>query len=175
MTGVARHHSQIIVHVGGIPLRKLVLFVLALVVSLPLAAEQKNVKQLTGLSDFELQRAMGEISASLGVTCDFCHMHKEHDWDFASDEKKEKVRAREMIAMTRGLNEGSFGGRSTIACFTCHRGKEHPVGLVPLPVAQAAPTGDEHHAEAAAQTNPTAEDLVKKYAAAVGDASRWSS
>jgi hypothetical protein len=154
-------------------LRKPVLYILTLLISLPLAAEQKNVKQLTGLSDFELQRAMGEISASLGVTCDSCHMHKEHDWDFASDEKKEKLRAREMIAMTRGVNEGTFGGRSTIACYTCHRGKESPVGLVPLPV--APPAEEERRAEAAPPPNPSAEEIAKKYAAAVGDTSRWAS
>jgi hypothetical protein len=156
-------------------MRKLLL--LAVLISLPLSAEQKNVKQLIGLSDFELGRAMNEIAAGLGVSCDFCHEHKEHDWNFASDAKKEKQKAREMIAMTRGLNEGSFGGRATISCYTCHRGKDHPTGLVPLPVPVPTFGEAEHHPAPTpgATPNPTAEELVKKYAAAVGDASRWSS
>lgn len=143
---------------------------LAALAALPALADQMNVKELTGLSDFELVRAMQEMSAGLGVSCDFCHARKGNDIDFISDEKHEKKTAREMIAMTKTLNASSFNGRSTISCYTCHQGKEHPAGLVPLPV---APPAAEEAQQGERPKMPSAEDVVKKYAEAVGNASRW--
>src|SRR5690349_14791288 len=125
-------------------MRKAVWIALAFAAALPLAVEQKNVKELTGLSDFELVRAMQEMSAGLGVNCDFCHVSKDNQLDFASDEKREKQTARGMIVLTKAANTNSFNGRSTISCYTCHRGKENPTGLVPLPV---APVVEEAHEE----------------------------
>jgi hypothetical protein len=152
-------------------MRKAALIALAFLVSLPLAAEQMNVKELTGLNDFELVRAMQEMSAGLGVNCDFCHARKDKELDFASDEKREKKTAREMIALTKSANAGTFNGRSTISCYTCHRGKESPVGIVPLPV--EPPAAEEKEAERPKM--PSAEEIVKKYAEAVGDTARWAS
>jgi hypothetical protein len=145
--------------------------VLLLALSLPAIADQKNVKLLTGLSDYELVRVMNQMRGSLGVNCDFCHVVKGEDWDFASDEKKEKQRAREMIVMTRGLNENSFGGRTIIGCNTCHRGAQHPVGTVALP----QPIPPFPTPEGPKRTGlPTAEEIIKKYASAAGDASKWA-
>lgn len=139
--------------------------------ALPAAADQKNVKLLTGLSDYQLMRVMNMMRGSLGVTCNFCHVQKDHEFDFASDEKKEKQKAREMIVMTRNLNENSFGGHATISCNTCHRGSTHPMGLVSLPQPIPAPPAP----PAPKPTLPTAEELIKKYTAAVGNASKWPS
>jgi hypothetical protein len=160
-------------------MRNRLLIFLTFLLALPLAAEQKNVKLLTGLSDLQLQRVMNEMAAGLGVGCDFCHTRKDGELDFADESKKEKQRAREMIELTRSLNTASFNGRSTISCYTCHRGKEHPTGLVPLPVAAPARpgAGAEAH-EAPKETppaNPAVADVVKRYADAVGDAGKWSS
>ena len=97
-------------------------------------AAQKNVKLLTGLSDLELQRVMNLMRGSLGVHCDFCHVvTKESGWDFASDAKPEKNRARDMIRMTTELNRTTFAGNATVSCVTCHRGAIQPVTLLPLP------------------------------------------
>ena len=157
-------------------MRKVILIALAILVSLPIslssAAEQKNVKELTGLSDFELIRAMQEMSAGLGVGCDFCHARKGNDLDFPSDDKKEKKTAREMIAMTKAANTSTFNGRSTVSCYTCHRGKENPTGLVPLPV---APPAAEEAEKTERPTMPATADVVKKYAEAAGDTARWGS
>src|SRR5436190_23411353 len=98
------------------------------------SAELKNVKLLTGLSELQLQRTMNMMRASLGVHCDYCHVvDDKNGWQFASDDKKEKKTAREMIAMVIKLNKEQFGGRSEISCWTCHRGSTHPVALVSLP------------------------------------------
>jgi hypothetical protein len=114
---------------------------------------------------------MQEMAAGLGVNCDFCHVRKGEEIDFPADGKEEKAKAREMIAMTMALNKSDFKGRSTISCYTCHRGKNRPTGLVPLPL--TPPVAEEHH-ESAQPKLPAAAEVVKKYAEVVGDAAKWS-
>ena len=81
----------------------------AIVVAVSARGEQKNVQLLTGMSDQQLQRTMNFIRASLGVHCDFCHVvNDKTGWDFASDEKENKRKAREMIQMTERINQQSF-------------------------------------------------------------------
>lgn len=67
-------------------------------------------------------------SQSLGVSCDYCHV--EDRWE--ADEKRPKRAAREMIVMTRGINE-SLGKMqdidtqdASVNCTTCHRGYVKP-------------------------------------------------
>ena len=60
---------------------------------------------------------------------------KEWEFDFASDEKRTKVVAREMMRMVGAINErlDSLPGRPTpllnVTCGTCHRGVSRPVPL----------------------------------------------
>ncbi len=150
-------------------MRKLVLLA-ALAVALSARAEQKNVQLLTGMSDVQLQRTMNMIRSSLGVHCDFCHVIDEKTgWNFPSDAKKEKKEAREMIAMVLKLNKEQFGGKVEVSCWTCHRGKTHPDSLVSLP--QPAPP---FPTPKAASSGLPADEVVKKYAAALGDISKLS-
>jgi hypothetical protein len=142
-------------------------FILAVVAAFSAFAEQKNVKLLTGLTDTELQRTMNMMRASLGTHCDYCHVGGE-TWDFASDEKPQKQRAREMIRMVMDVNRGTFNGNATISCYTCHRGAIRPVSLVPLP--QAPPPFPTPLPEQ--PVLPDAKSLVAKYAIALGDVSR---
>ena len=130
-------------------------------------AEQKNVKLLTGMTDLELQRTMNLMRASLGVHCDYCHVIKE-EWNFASDEKPQKQRARQMIQMVAELNRTQFGGRAVISCYSCHRGSTHPMNLVPLP--QTAPPFPTP--VAAKEELPETKAILAKYAAALGDVTR---
>jgi hypothetical protein len=150
-------------------MRKTMLIAVAVLFALPLLGEQKNVKVLTGLSDFQLIRAMQEMADSLGVGCAFCHVEKDKELDFPADDKEEKQRAREMIAMVKAANTSTFKGRSTVSCYTCHKGKNHVTGLVPLPV--AAPNAEEH--EERPKGLPSAAEILKKYTDAAGDVSRW--
>ncbi|MFL6244491.1 MAG: c-type cytochrome [Thermoanaerobaculia bacterium] len=142
------------------------LFVI-LAIALFARAEQKNVKLLTGQTDLELQRSMNLIRASLGTHCDYCHVVKE-EWDWASDEKPAKKRAREMIQMVAELNRTQFGGRAVISCYTCHRGSTRVMNLVPLP--QTAPPFPTPVAEK--PTLPSTAAVIAKYAAAMGDVTR---
>lgn len=67
-------------------------------------------------------------SQSLGVSCDYCHV--EDRWE--TDEKRPKRAAREMIVMTRNINEtlGKLTEIDTqdasVNCTTCHRGYVKP-------------------------------------------------
>jgi hypothetical protein len=139
------------------------------VIALSASAEQKNVKLLTGLTDLELQRSMNLMRASLGTHCDHCHVITK-EWDFASDEKPAKKRAREMIQMVAELNRANFGGRAVISCYTCHRGSTRVQNLVPLP--QTAPPFPTPVAER--PQLPETRAVLAKYAAAIGDVTRLS-
>jgi Photosynthetic reaction centre cytochrome C subunit len=144
--------------------RAILIFV---VLTLTARAEQKNVKLLTGLTDIELQRTMNMMRASMGTHCDFCHVSGEK-WDFASDEKPQKKKAREMIQMVMDLNASHFGGRSVISCYSCHRGATRPVNTVPLPTpAPPFPTPVPEKVEL-----PALDTLIARYAAALGDVTR---
>ena len=132
-------------------------------------AEHKNVKVLTGMSDLQLQRTMNMMRASLGTHCDYCHALKPGTgWDFPSDEKPAKERAREMIRLVETINRTAFHGEPVVSCYTCHRGTIQPVTLVPLP--QSAPPFPTPKPET--PPLPEAKSIIARYAAALGDATR---
>jgi len=147
-----------------------IIFALAIIAAVSARAEQKNVQMLTNLSDAQLGQVMDNFAASLGVHCDFCHVHKEgtHDWDMASDDKQEKKTAREMIRMVIDLNEKSFHGQPRVGCYTCHLGKEHPSSAVALPVPPIPPTKTHEAEEAERKALPAAKDILAKYLTAIG-------
>jgi hypothetical protein len=111
---------------------------------IPADDEFKNLKILPhDITDEQLDSVMDHFKASLGVKCSFCHAEakdtslKRH-LDFASDEKPEKLRAREMLQMTAYLNANFFNhDQSTrpdtiheVICYTCHRGMKEPDAAV---------------------------------------------
>jgi hypothetical protein len=130
---------------------------------------QKNIQVLNGLPESQLIPVMNYIGSSLGVKCTFCHVNKDGKWDFPSDEKPEKSKAREMIKMVQGINKGNFNANPAVGCFTCHRGMNEPVRVPQLPI--AAPTPFAETADTAAapkQTPPTADQILAKYTEALG-------
>jgi hypothetical protein len=147
-----------------------IIFVLAIIAAVSARAEQKNVQLLTNLSDAQLGLVMDNMAASLGVHCDFCHVHNEqtHAWDFASDDKQEKKTGREMIRLVLDVNEKNFHGQPRVGCYTCHLGKEHPSSMVALPLPVIPPTKPDHDEAADSKTFPSAKDLVAKYLTALG-------
>lgn len=62
---------------------------------------------------------------ALGVAdkgrCNYCHVE-----DRASDEKMQKLIARNMILMVRELNGRFPDGKQHVTCYTCHRGSTTP-------------------------------------------------
>ncbi|HJT17178.1 MAG TPA: c-type cytochrome [Thermoanaerobaculia bacterium] len=152
-------------------MRKLaILLTLVLVLCSSAFAEQKNVQVLTGLTDYQLQRDMDLMRASLGVNCDYCHVFTEtHTADFPNDAKQTKRTARRMIEMVEQINQQNFEGKPVVSCMSCHRGNTDPVSLPPLPQAVIPfPTP----ARTRPANLPTREQIVAKYLAALGDASR---
>jgi hypothetical protein len=132
-------------------------------------AEQvyKNIIALKGTPADQLGASMQFISASLGVDCEFCHVQGK----FEADDKGPKKTAREMIAMTLGINKDSFRGRLQVTCFSCHRGSTNPVSTPPVqesdtPAARpATPTPPP-----AGAATVTPDQIADKYLAAVGGA-----
>ena len=128
---------------------------------------QKNIQVLKGLPESQLVPVMNYMSASLGVRCNFCHVNKDGNWDYALDEKGEKKSAREMITMVTGINKNTFRGNADVSCYTCHRGRTSPVGLPQLPLPEPSPrpeSGQRPQREAL----PTADQLLEKYTQALG-------
>jgi hypothetical protein len=91
----------------------------------------KNIISLKGRKASDVIPAMHFMSASLGTDCAFCHT----EGNFADEAKKTKATAREMIAMTKKLNDDFFGGKNEVTCNSCHNGRTHPAGAaMPFPI-----------------------------------------
>jgi len=97
----------------------------------PTVVDSPSVKVLTGLLAPQFQEEMNLITQALGVTCGTCHARG----NFASDEKPEKLTARRMLEMTKGLNKQFFPDHQSkegesvlgrVTCFTCHQGERTP-------------------------------------------------
>jgi len=92
----------------------------------------KNIQWLKGVPAGRLLRIMnGGYSRALGVNCTHCHVEQ----DFASDDKRPKLAAREMAVMHRMINEQlrkmqhleKGATERAINCSTCHRGAVNPM------------------------------------------------
>jgi hypothetical protein len=97
----------------------------------PQVVEGPNIKVLTGLYAQQFQEEMNLMVQALGVSCGTCHVMR----NFQSEEKPLKLKAREMLEMTRALNKQYFPdykpkeGESVlgrVTCYTCHKGEQTP-------------------------------------------------
>jgi hypothetical protein len=94
---------------------------------------------------------MRNFAGALGVRCQHCHVGEEGQplerFDFASDEKRTKLVARQMMRMVQDINRrlDTLPGRTTpglaVTCATCHRGVARPVPLATLVGDVAASAG----------------------------------
>lgn len=98
----------------------------------------KNLKALP--SDIPVRAlvdTMTGFTRALGVRCTYCHVGKESEglekYDFVSDEKPEKVKAREMLRMVLAINGDHLSKLAArreppivVTCTTCHRGIAEP-------------------------------------------------
>lgn len=91
---------------------------------------------------------MRDFAGALGVRCHHCHVGEEGmplaRHDFASDEKRTKQVARQMMRMVAEINrridtlpEGPPGSVIEVTCRTCHRGVSRPLPLTALLVEAA--------------------------------------
>ncbi|HEY2374556.1 MAG TPA: c-type cytochrome [Gemmatimonadaceae bacterium] len=100
--------------------------------------ELKNLKVFPkDISVRALLDTMGGFTRALGVRCTYCHVGEEgqplSSFDFPSDKKPEKDKAREMLRMVGAINGDyltKLVSRRTpaivVACATCHRGITEP-------------------------------------------------
>jgi len=82
---------------------------------------------------------MRNIAGALGVRCQYCHVGQEGmplaQFDFASDQKRTKLVARQMLRMVQEINRrlDTIPERPAsavqVSCSTCHRGLNRPVPL----------------------------------------------
>ena len=138
----------------------------------------KNIQVLKTVPADDLRPTMNYIAGSLGVQCGFCHVFKQgQPPDFASDEKKEKQTAREMMKMVMTINQESFDGRQEVSCNSCHNGHPHP-SIAPAVATEASlkeraentmmHAGPAQGQGGEQQTRPSAESLFQKYEQAIG-------
>lgn len=93
---------------------------------------------------------MRNVASGLGVRCQFCHVGEEGmplpQFDFASDQKRTKLVARQMMRMVAEINRrldtlpGRTAGAPVVTCATCHHGVSRPVPLYDVLV-EAAQAG----------------------------------
>jgi cytochrome c553 len=96
---------------------------------LPAGQVFKNVKLLADIPAARFLHMMDTgYRQSLGIGCDYCHVDDRYD----ADDKRPKLAAREMIVMTREINdklgqmENVDTSDATVNCTTCHRGYVKP-------------------------------------------------
>jgi hypothetical protein len=153
----------------------------------------KNIQVFKGQPAEEMLITMRFIRASLGVACTYCHAEPDNSqgrrgqgeskqapnadktagalpgW-WADEPAREvdtprKQVARMMIRMTAAINKESFGGRTEVTCFTCHRGNAHPASNYNSSLVSAfSPTA----ADSKSAAGISADELLDKFIAAVG-------
>ena len=131
-------------------------------------AEQvyKNITELKGTPADQLLPAMQFIASSLGVECTFCHVQGKME----ADDKPSKKTARQMMAMTAAINQGHFGGRQQITCYSCHHGLSHPANMPTVLESDAAMRTEAAPSAPPAGTAPTVDAILSKYIDALGGA-----
>jgi len=142
---------------------ELLLLLIAALLSAPSAAEQgeedifadpQNLQVLPkDINSSDLGDTMKGFSIGLGVRCETCHVGEPNTpletFDFESDEKAMKRKARVMVEMVRdintrhvpGLNEVEEASRVQVRCVTCHRGRPQPKLIEDLMDEQLAENG----------------------------------
>lgn len=106
-------------------------------------SQYKNLKVLPkDITHDQMDSVMHHFTASLNVKCNFCHVRDEqaNKMNFASDDNKHKLVARNMMTMTNELNKKYFNLTGTamslntqlmVTCYTCHHGNTEPVTAAP--------------------------------------------
>ncbi len=126
----------------------------------------KNIQVLKDIPADELIPTMQFVAASLGVECEFCHVHDAFD----KDDKKPKQTARKMMEMMLTINQENFEGHREVTCYSCHRGSTNPVAIPPVMSAEMEMPASAHAegTETKLVGGPTGDDLLEKYLHAAG-------
>ena len=96
----------------------------------------KNLKILPkDITEKQMDSVMNHFTKSLNVGCDFCHVAGKDDFEYALDDNKHKLIAREMMEMTNEINDKYFdvtgvkrniNTQLMVTCWSCHHGSKMP-------------------------------------------------
>jgi len=145
----------------------------------PLMAEDvfKNVQVLKGIPVKEFMNTMGFFSAATNLNCIDCHSPQSESLEGYAIDTPRKVTTRRMIAMVNAINQGNFGGRGLVTCYTCHRASDRPEAVPSLLDQYSIPEDDPDRVEVippgptqAANKRVTADQVLDKYLEALGGA-----
>ena len=131
----------------------------------------KNIKVLNGQRADMLNPTMTMFEAALGVGCGYCHDNDGNKREL--DTKPQKTIARGMIQMVDTINKTTFRGQAKVSCFTCHQGRNIPIG-VPNVTNNALPPalGEDFVASlpppSPVPSNVTPAQVIDKYIASLG-------
>ncbi len=121
----------------------------------------KNIQVLKGVPAEELVLGMNAIAGSLGVDCDYCHEN-----NFNEDKIPAKGKARQMMRMTRQINQENYPTQAAVTCFTCHQGQAIPPVIPVLHPQRSTP--ENAQAKPAAEVLPRVDQVLDRYAQALG-------
>ena len=128
-----------------------------------------TLKELT-VDDFIA--SMGVISANLGLDCADCHPNAGTDKaDFVTDTPR-KIMTRRMVEMVAGINKTNFAGIQRVTCWTCHHGRITPSTTISLDAWYDTPNAELDDTIRQESGQPTAEQVLDKFIAAVGGSQR---
>jgi hypothetical protein len=127
----------------------------------------KNIQTLKSIPADELIPAMQFITYSLGVECSYCHVENA----FEKDDKKPKQTARKMMQMMTAIDRDNFDAKQMVTCYSCHRGAPKPIATPIVAEAGSRPAMENVlHEGTVAPNIPPVEQIIAKYAEAVGGA-----
>jgi photosynthetic reaction center cytochrome c subunit len=137
----------------------------------------KNVRVLRGIPVNQFMATMGVFSASLGVSCNFCHVAESGgNWEKYADDVGRKQIARRMVSMMLAINRDNFGGRQVVTCYSCHRGSNRPKVTPSLAALYGDPPPEELDViPAQAPGAPSPDQVLDKYIRALGGAQKLAS
>ena len=88
----------------------------------------KSVQSFKGQKAAALMTAMSQWTASVGVECTHCHTDN-GKWE---QDHPQKDVTRQMMTMTKRLNDTWFKGENVITCWGCHGGQAIPDRTAPV-------------------------------------------
>ena len=136
----------------------------------------KNVQVLKGVPADEFMAAMGFFSNALSADCSHCHVGAGGGgWAKYAEDNGPKQTARRMVLMMNGINRTYFGGRRVVTCVSCHNGRNRPsVSMSMAAVYGTVGTDEPDNILKQAPGSPSADELLAKYAQALGGTERLS-
>ena len=82
-----------------------------------------SIQALSNVAAGDVVRLMSWFTEQLGVSCAHCHSDGGR---WASDDRRAKLRARQMLLMVGSLARLYYQGSTPVTCGTCHRGETRP-------------------------------------------------